>query len=61
MIYLKNLNSQVKEFKDDDIRTVDSLVDSGRWIRVKGLKDFTPYSTPKKTPKKAFKKKSKKK
>ena len=57
MIYLKNLNSQVKEFKDNDTRTVDTLVDSGRWARVKGLKDCTPYSFPKKATKKSTKKK----
>ena len=34
MIYLKNLNSQVKEFKDTDTKTIDVMVDSGRWIRV---------------------------
>ena len=56
MIYLKNLNSQVREFKETDMRTVDSMVDSGRWTRVKGLKDWTPYSKPKKTKKKATKK-----
>ena len=56
MIYLKNLNSQVKEFKDNDTRTVDTLVDSGRWARVKGLKDWTPYSAPKKATKKTTKK-----
>ena len=56
MIYLKNLNSQVKEYKDNDTRTVESLIDSGRWTRVKGLKDWTPYSKPKKTNKKATKK-----
>jgi hypothetical protein len=56
MIYLKNLNSQVREFKETDMRTVDSMVDSGRWARVKGLKDWTPYSKPKKTKKKATKK-----
>ena len=48
MVYLKNLNSQVKEFKDNDTKTVDEMVDSGRWTRVKGLKDSTPYSEPKK-------------
>ena len=48
MIYLKNLNSQVKVFKDHDMKTVDSLIDSGRWVRIKGLKDSTPYSKPKK-------------
>ena len=57
MIYLKNLNSQVKEFKDSDTRTVDSMIDSGRWVRVKGLKDCTPYSVSKKTTKKSTKKK----
>ena len=57
MIYLKNLNSQVKEFKDSDTKTVDACVDSGRWTRVKGLKDWTPYSAPKKTTKKSTKKK----
>ena len=57
MIYLKNLNSQVKEFKDSDTKTVDACVDSGRWTRVKGLKDWTPYSAPKKATKKTTKKK----
>ena len=57
MIYLKNLNSQVKEFKDRDTKTVDAMVDSGRWTRVLGLKDMTPYSAPKKATKKKSKKK----
>ena len=56
MIYLKNLNGQVKEMKDRDTRTIDSMVDSGRWARVKGLKDSTPYSSPKKATKKTTKK-----
>ena len=53
MIYLKNLNSQVREHRDTDIKTVDALVNSGRWTRVQGLKDWTPYSKPKKTKKKS--------
>ena len=53
MIYLKNLNSQVKEYKDNDTKTVESLIDSGRWTRVKGLKDCTPYFAPKKAKKKS--------
>ena len=57
MIYLKNLNSQVKEFKDRDAKTVDEMMGSGRWTRVSGLKDMTPYSAPKKTAKKKPKKK----
>ena len=59
MVYLKNLNSQVKEFKDNDTKTVDSMIDSGRWVRVKGLKDSTTYSVPKKATKKAPKKNEK--
>ena len=53
MIYLKNLNSQVREFKDHDMKTVNSLIDSGRWTRINGLKDWTPYSPPKKSKKKS--------
>ena len=48
MIYLKNLNCQVKEYKDNDIKTINSLLASGRWVRVKGLKDFSAYVKPKK-------------
>ena len=57
MIYLKNLNSQVREFKDRDTKTVDEMMGSGRWTRVSGLKDMTPYSAPKKTTKKKANKK----
>ena len=57
MIYLKNLNSQVREFKDRDTKTINAMMDSGRWIRVQGRKDMTPYSAPKKTAKKKSKKK----
>ena len=57
MIYLKNLNGQIKEMKDRDARTIDSMVDSGRWARVHGVKDSTPYSAPKKATKKKANKK----
>tara|TARA_Y100001938_G_scaffold79552_1_gene109936 strand:- start:134 stop:340 length:207 start_codon:yes stop_codon:yes gene_type:complete len=65
MIYLKNLNGQVKEYKDNDEKTIDSLLTSGRWVRVKGLKDLSIYtgtkkSKAKKTTKKATKKTTKK-
>ena len=55
MIYLKNLNGQVKEYKDHDIKTVDHLLSTGKWTRIKGLKDWTDYSSSK-----TYKKKSKK-
>ena len=60
MIYLKNLNGQIKEMKDRDARTIDSMVDSGRWVRVQGLKDTTPYAEPKKWYKTKKKKSTKK-
>ena len=53
MIYLKNLNGQVKEYKDHDTKTINHLLESGKWTRVVGLKDWTPYSAPKKTKKKS--------
>ena len=60
MVYLKGLNGQVKQYKDHDTKTVDFLLASGRWTRVKGLKDWKPYSEPKKTIKKPLKKKENK-
>ena len=59
MIYLKNLNGQVKGYKDTDTKTVEALLDSGRWEKVKGLKDLSPYVVAKQSTKKASKKKSK--
>tara|TARA_R100000808_G_C2117447_1_gene129667 strand:- start:313 stop:477 length:165 start_codon:yes stop_codon:yes gene_type:complete len=53
MIYLKNLNGIVREFKDGDTSTVDSLIDSGRWERIAGRKDWSPYNEKKKASKKA--------
>ena len=55
MIYLKNLNGQVKEYKDHDTKTVAHLLESGKWTRVVGLKDWTPYVVPKKASKKTSK------
>ena len=53
MIYLKNLNGAVREYKDHDTSTVDALVGSGRWVRISGRKDWTPFkkATTKKTTK----------
>jgi len=59
MIYLKNLNGQVREYKDTDTKTVSAFIDSGRWERVKGRKDSSPCVVAKKSVKKAAKKKSK--
>ena len=48
MIYLKNLNGAVREYKDGDTGTVDAMLDSGRWERIAGRKDWPPYTAPKK-------------
>ena len=64
MVYLKKIsvnnplgvNSQIKQYKDNDTKTIKFLENTGQWVRVNGLKDGTPYSKPKKTKKKATKK-----
>ena len=61
MVYLKKIsvnnpsgiNSQIKEYKDSDTKTLMFLENTGQWTRVKGLKDPTPYSAPKKSKKKS--------
>tara|TARA_Y100000590_G_scaffold469169_1_gene655279 strand:+ start:4485 stop:4658 length:174 start_codon:yes stop_codon:yes gene_type:complete len=55
MIYLKNLAEQIRQYEDSDIEKVNQLIESGRWTRINGLKDQTPYIAPKK-PKKTKKK-----
>jgi hypothetical protein len=57
MIYLKDLNNNVKEFKDSDTKTVEALIGSGRWKRCAGRKDTTDYIEVKKAVKKPAKKK----
>ena len=65
MIYLKNLNGQIREYKDHDARTINTLISSGRWAKVVGRKDGTFCEAPKKQepkqePNKATKKTKKK-
>ena len=52
-----DVKRKIKEIKDRDTRTINSMVDSGRWVRVQDRKDSTPYSAPKKATKKTTKKK----
>ena len=61
MIYLKNLNGQIREYKDHDSRTINTLISSGRWAKVVGGKDGTLCEVPKSPePKKESKKATKK-
>ena len=56
MIYLKGKsNGQIKEYKDGDTSTVEDLLGTGNWVRVKGRKDPADYVAPKKKTKKASK------
>ena len=57
MIYLKNFSLQVREYEDTDTKKVDELLASGRWTRVQGKKDLTPYVKPKTVKKSSNKKK----
>ena len=60
MIYLKGKsNGQIKEYKDGDSSTVEDLLNTGNWVRVKGRKDPANYVVAKKTTKKTSEKKSK--
>tara|TARA_Y100001951_G_scaffold69413_1_gene56292 strand:- start:1339 stop:1530 length:192 start_codon:yes stop_codon:yes gene_type:complete len=60
-IWLKDLNNNVKQYKENDKKTIDALISSGRWFRVKSRRDLSPYVETKKTDKKKTKKLSKKK
>ena len=55
-VYLKNRSGVVTDFKNIDDKSLNNLIDSSEWTRVKGLKDMTPYVAPKKKSKKKKKK-----
>ena len=51
-VYLKNASGEVRDFKNIDDKSLNNLLDSSEWTRIKGLKDMTPYVAPKKKAKK---------
>ena len=55
-VYLKNASGEVRDFTDIDDKSLNNLLDSSEWTRIKGLKDMTPYVAPKKKAKKKKKK-----
>lgn len=59
-IWLKDLNNNVKQYKENDKKTIDALISSGRWTKIQGRKNLSPYAEVKKTIKKKTKKSSKK-
>ena len=55
-VYLKNASGEVRDFKNIDDKSLNNLLDSSEWTRIKGLKDMTPYVAPNKKAKKKKKK-----
>ena len=61
-VWLKDLNNNVKQYKENDKTTIDALISSGRWTQVKSRRDLSDYVAPaKKAARKKTKKSSKKK
>ena len=60
-VWLKDLNNNIKQYKESDKKTIDALISSGRYIQVQGRRDLSPYVEIKKIHKKKTKKSSKKK
>ena len=56
-VYLKNASGEVRDFKNIDEKSLNNLLDSSEWTRIKGLKDMSPYVEAKKKSKKKAKKK----
>ena len=55
-VWLKDLNNNVKQYKENDKKTIDALISSGRWSRIKNRRDLSPYVETKKTKKLSKKK-----
>ena len=55
-IWLKDLNNNVKQYKENDKKNIDALISSGRWSRIKNRRDLSPYVETKKTKKLSKKK-----
>ena len=55
-IWLKDINNNVKQYKENDKKTIDALISSGRWSRIKNRRDLSPYVETKKTKKLSKKK-----
>tara|TARA_R100000808_G_scaffold23562_1_gene52458 strand:+ start:934 stop:1125 length:192 start_codon:yes stop_codon:yes gene_type:complete len=60
-VWLKDLNNNVRQYKENDTNTINAKITSGRWIKIKGRRDLSGYIEPKKATKKPSKKTSKKK
>ena len=43
MIYLKDAGGSIRQLKDSETKDAGRLVDTGQWVRINGLKDFSEY------------------
>ena len=48
MIYLKNIGGNIATLRDSETKEAKNLIESGQWVRVNGMKDYTLYQEPKK-------------
>tara|TARA_R100001082_G_C4364770_1_gene161307 strand:- start:3940 stop:4131 length:192 start_codon:yes stop_codon:yes gene_type:complete len=60
-VWLKDLNNNVRQYKENDTNTINALITSGRWMKIKSRRDLSDYIEPKKVTKKPSKKAAKKK
>ncbi len=52
-VWLKDLDNMVRQFKENDTKTIDAFIKTGRWKRVQGRRDLSDYVAPKKATKKS--------
>ena len=38
-VWLKDLDNMVRQFKENDTKTIDAFIKTGRWKRVQGRRD----------------------
>ena len=45
-VWLKDLDNMVRQFKESDTNTIDAFIKTGRWTKVQGRRDLSPYIAP---------------
>ena len=43
MIYLKDAGGSIRQLKDAETKDAERLIDTGQWVRINGLKDFSEH------------------
>ena len=47
-VWLKDLNNNVRQYKENDTNTINALITSGRWMKIKSRRDLSDYLSLKK-------------